>query len=854
MISANAGASASLTITGVNSVFSGTLTTPNQIAAPGINNGVGDVTIGANGGGTVQVPTNLNLTGSITVGARVNAGYLSMGGYGIDVSNATNPISDNGFIPYSTTPSGIYGYDLSAGIAYQRKLTAATLGTFLGLSTTYQPLENQRLSTTNSPTFANVTATAFSGAGTGLTGTAASLSIGGNAATVTTNANLTGDITSVGNTTSYNNTVPTAKLGTGTASSTTALFGDQTYKTVVQSFSGTGIAGFFSTGISSAPNASIGFTLNNQVAGQVFASPATITGAPSFRSLVPTDVPTLNQNTTGSASSLTTSRNIQGVAFNGTADINPINGTGFVKVTGTTLTYDNSTYQPLLVSGTNIKTINSASLLGSGNIALQTPLTAGTDYLTPTGVGSGLTALTAANISAGIAGINISGNAATVSNGVYTTGSYSDPTWLTSLAYSKLTGAPTNVSTFTNDAGYLTGSYTGFDTRYLGLHGLADNSTAWSSNLYAGALGSNVPEFLMTFSATDGNWHYASNTQIQSFLGLGSNAFTSTAYLPLTGGTLSGNLGIGVSPVVALDVNGSINLTTGYNLTWGGVYGAGIPAISGGANGILFYPAGSTSGERMRISSSGFVGIGYTADPTSGNLFAVNGNSYFNGTGTFTGTLSASNLSGTNTGDETTARINALYGYTPANGANYLALTGGTLTGDLHSGYNAYFGNLIVANGNAISFNGVYGGANPAITGSTTSGLQFSTNSTSALTLDNSQNAYFGNTIVFSNSGFLDHINPPTLTSSVATYLPANGGLLATTIHGNSTTTGAATTAVTVTIGSTLANTNYFVDISPQDVLTAVNYYISAKTTTTFTVTFISALTGTINFDYNITP
>lgn len=31
------------------------------------------------------------------------------------------------------------------------------------------------------------------------------------------------------------------------------------------------------------------------------------------------------------------------------------------------------------------------------------------------------------------------------------------------------------------------------------------------------------------------------------------------------------------------------------------------------------------------------------------------------------------NLSGTNTGDETTARINALYGYTPANGANYVA-------------------------------------------------------------------------------------------------------------------------------------------------------------------------------------
>jgi hypothetical protein len=40
-------------------------------------------------------------------------------------------------------------------------------------------------------------------------------------------------------------------------------------------------------------------------------------------------------------------------------------------------------------------------------------------------------------------GINITGNAATVTNGVVTTGSYADPSWITSLAYSKLTGGPT---------------------------------------------------------------------------------------------------------------------------------------------------------------------------------------------------------------------------------------------------------------------------------------------------------------------------------------------------------------------------------------------------------------------------
>lgn len=41
---------------------------------------------------------------------------------------------------------------------------------------------------------------------------------------------------------------------------------------------------------------------------------------------------------------------------------------------------------------------------------------------------------------------SISGNAATVTNGVYTTGSYADPSWITSLAYSKITGAPAEYS------------------------------------------------------------------------------------------------------------------------------------------------------------------------------------------------------------------------------------------------------------------------------------------------------------------------------------------------------------------------------------------------------------------------
>lgn len=47
---------------------------------------------------------------------------------------------------------------------------------------------------------------------------------------------------------------------------------------------------------------------------------------------------------------------------------------------------------------------------------------------------------------------NITGNAGTVTNGVYTTGSYADPTWITSLAGSKITGGGTYTTTFFNVA------------------------------------------------------------------------------------------------------------------------------------------------------------------------------------------------------------------------------------------------------------------------------------------------------------------------------------------------------------------------------------------------------------------
>lgn len=69
--------------------------------------------------------------------------------------------------------------------------------------------------------------------------------------------------------------------------------------------------------------------------------------------------------------------------------------------------------QNTLVSGTNIKTINNSTLLGSGNINLQTPLTAGTDYLIPNAT---ITGATKTKITYDSKGLVVSGSDATTAD------------------------------------------------------------------------------------------------------------------------------------------------------------------------------------------------------------------------------------------------------------------------------------------------------------------------------------------------------------------------------------------------------------------------------------------------------
>lgn len=114
-------------------------------------------------------------------------------------------------------------------------------------------------------------------------------------------------------------------------------------------------------------------TLASQTANTFFAAPNGTAGAPTFRAIVAADIPTLNQNTTGSAATLTTARTINGIAFNGSANIvitavNPNDLTIGSYLTGTS--YSGASAVTIAVDATSTNTASKVVARdASGNFA-----------------------------------------------------------------------------------------------------------------------------------------------------------------------------------------------------------------------------------------------------------------------------------------------------------------------------------------------------------------------------------------------------------------------------------------------------------------------------------------------------
>lgn len=69
-------------------------------------------------------------------------------------------------------------------------------------------------------------------------------------------------------------------------------------------------------------------------------------------------------------------------------------------------------------------------------------------------------------------------------------------------------------------------------------------------------------------------------------------------------------------------------------------------------------------------------------------------------------------------------------------------------------------------------------------------------------------------------------------------------------LRGDFSATATAQTSFTITFGGTQPNNTYFVGVTARNALTAAQNYVMTKTTTSFTVTYLTGLTGTVNFDW----
>jgi len=149
---------------------------------------------------------------------------------------------------------------------------------------------------------------------------------------ITTASDGEGNITITGGSITVNGT--SISLG----SSATILAANPNALTIGTGLSGTNYTG--ASAVTIALASGYGDTQNpyaSKTANNFLAAPNGSNGVPTFRAIVAADIQgTLNQNTTGSAATLTTARNINGVGFNGSAAINIptlTDGTNSIKIT-----------------------------------------------------------------------------------------------------------------------------------------------------------------------------------------------------------------------------------------------------------------------------------------------------------------------------------------------------------------------------------------------------------------------------------------------------------------------------------------------------------------------------------------
>ena len=522
-------------------------------------------TVAANGTWTFSTPlANSNLANSsVTIGTTA----ISLGASSTTLAGLTS-VSSTSFVGAltgnaSSVTNGVYTTD-----------TGTVTNTMLAGSITNAKLVNSSVTVGTTAIALGASSTTLAGltsvSSTGFTG-----ALTGNASTATT-LQTARTINGVSFDGSANITV--------TAAIANAL-------TIGTGLSGTSYNG--SSAVTIALASGYGDTQNpyaSKTANNFLAAPNGTAGVPTFRAIVAADIPTLNQNTTGSAATLTTARNINGTSFNGSADItitaaNPnaltigtgLSGTSYTGSTAVTIAIDSTvatlTGTQTLTNKTldNTNTITSKASLFTIQDATDTTktakfdlsgLTTATSYTYALPALSGSTLAVLGNITQNFTGtvtfsgsvsLNSAGNTlnigTTATTGVLTLGGPSTT--------STLTLGQSTVSQTTNiQAGATASGST--KTINLGTGGLTGSTTAMTIGSTFG-----------TTVAANGTWTFNNDVVVSGNLTVNGTTTTLNANTlsvddknieigAVTGGNITGNITAGSAVVTGLATTANI--------------------------------------------------------------------------------------------------------------------------------------------------------------------------------------------------------------------------------------------------------------------------------------------------------
>ncbi len=298
-------------------------------------------------------------------------------------------------------------------------------------------------------------------------------------------------------------------------------------------------------------------------------------------------VATLNQDTTGSAATLTTARNIGGVSFDGSANINlpGVNTSGNQDTTGNAAT---------ATALETARTIAGVSFDGTANISLNNnAITNGAGYITAT--------LTEEQVEDFVGGM-VSGNTETGitvtyqdSDGTldFVVASQTDENFTTTLK-NKLDGIAasatnvTNNNQLTNGAGYITATLTNEQVQDIVGGMLTGNTETGITVTYQD--GDGTIDFVVGTLNQDTTGNAATATALETARNIGGVSFDGTANINLPGVNTAGNQNTsgtsgGFTAGSASNLNSGTLPDARFPSTLPAVDGSNLTGISAGATG-----------------------------------------------------------------------------------------------------------------------------------------------------------------------------------------------------------------------------------------------------------------------------